>query len=195
MAKRPKSGKYLQVVHVGVMADVVMEAGALVWEAVVGRRGGALLGLGHGDHVIGSAPEEEGHDDRAPHVGEQVEERVRPVAQHGDGRGEARGQPRREPGGEPDGVQRAAQLVDQREGAEEGEERAEDRVEEGLPAEAVGHRAVQHGEADRAGQVDPRLEERDGLGRGARGGHNEHILGVAQDGVVEEDAEEPASAE
>ena len=58
MAKRPKSGKYLQVVHVGVMADVVMEAGALVWEAVVGRRGGALLGLGHGDHVIGSAPEE-----------------------------------------------------------------------------------------------------------------------------------------
>jgi hypothetical protein len=43
---------------------------------------------------------------------------------------------------------------------------------------------------DRARKVHPCLEKGDGFSRATGGGDNKDVLGVAQDGVVEENAEE-----
>ena len=76
------------------------------------------------------------------------------------------------------------------EGAKEGDEGEDDGVEERLPWENVGELGVEEHESDGHGQVDPGLEKGDDLGAAPLGGDHQHVLGVPQDGVVEEDAEE-----
>ena len=76
------------------------------------------------------------------------------------------------------------------EGAKEGDEGENDAVEESVPGEDVGELGVEEHEADGHREVDPGLEEGYNLGAAAFGRDDEHVLGVSEDGVVEEDAEE-----
>mmetsp|Transcript_26599 Transcript_26599/g.57882 ORF Transcript_26599/g.57882 Transcript_26599/m.57882 type:complete len:201 (+) Transcript_26599:1288-1890(+) len=87
----------------------------------------------------------------------------------------------------------AVGVQDEGEGSEEGQERRDHNIEESLGGEHVHELGVANHEANGHGKVDPSLQERNDLGTGAGGSHDEHILGIAEDGVVEEDAEEHES--
>jgi len=142
-------------------------------------------------YLIGKPPEEDGYDDAAPELGHDVEEAEAPDAEDGNGPEEAGAERGEESVGERGGVDGVAHGVEHvGEGPEEGDEGEDDGVEERLLGEHVGELGVEEHEADGHGQVDPGLEERDDLGAAALGGDDEHVLGVPQDGVVEEDAEE-----
>ena len=142
-------------------------------------------------YLIGKPPEEDGYDDAAPELGHDVEEAEAPDAEDGNGPEEAGPERGEEAVGERGGVDGVAHGVEHvGEGAEEGDEREDDGVEERLLGEDVGKLGVEEHEADRHGQVDPGLEKGDDLGAAPLGGDHQHVLGVPQDGVVEEDAEE-----
>jgi hypothetical protein len=142
-------------------------------------------------YLICKPPEKDGYDDTAPELGHDVEEAEAPDAEDGNGSEEAGPERGEEAISERSGVDGVAHGVEHvGEGAEEGDEREDDGVEERLLGEDIGELGVEEHEADCHGQVDPGLEERDDLGAAALGGDDEHVLGIPQDGVVEEDAEE-----
>jgi hypothetical protein len=142
-------------------------------------------------YLIGEPPEEDGYDDAAPELSHDVEQAETPDAEDGDGSEEAGSERGEETVGERGGVDGVAHGVEHvGEGAEEGDEGEDDGVEERLLGEHVGELGVEEHEANGHGEIDPRLEERDDLGAASLGGDDEHVLGVPQDGVVEEDAEE-----
>jgi len=58
--------------------------------------------------------------------------------------------------------------------------------EERLLGEDVSELAVKHHDSHSHGQVHPRLQEGNDLSATARGRHDEHVLGVTENGVVEE---------
>ena len=109
----------------------------------------------------------------------------------GDRRGKAQRQHAAQVRAERHRVQQIAHRVDDPcEAAEEAQERAEDRVEERLAAEAVGEAGIEHSERDGARKVHPRLQKGNRLRGAAWRRHDQHVLRVAKDGVVEEDAKE-----
>ena len=71
---------------------------------------------------------------------------------------------------------------------EECDERDDAGVEELLIGEGVGELGVDDGETDGHGQVYPCLQEGDDLSTGARGSDDEHIFGITENGVIEENA-------
>mmetsp|Transcript_5666 Transcript_5666/g.14450 ORF Transcript_5666/g.14450 Transcript_5666/m.14450 type:complete len:476 (+) Transcript_5666:346-1773(+) len=149
-----------------------------------------LLRLLHLHDLVGEAPEEHRHDDGAPQLCHHVEKAVRPIAYNCNGTHEPWSKFVEQVDTEFRRVKGVARGVhDERKGAEKNHERHEDRVEEPITVHQVGQASVDGGEADSCGQVDVRLEERDDLSARSGGSHDEHVFGVTQDGVVEEDAE------
>ena len=120
-----------------------------------------------------------------------VEDGESPVADDRDGRGESGGEERGEPVAEGMRVQECLLGIDEEgEADKEGEEGGDDAVEDLLARVLVGELRVEHGEGDRAREVDVSLQEGDDLGTRLWRRHDEHVLGVTQDGVVEEDGKE-----
>ena len=76
------------------------------------------------------------------------------------------------------------------ESAEKGEESTHDEVKDLVCRHLVGQVGVEDGESDGGRQVDVRLQEGDDLSTGVWGSDDQDILGVSEDGVVEEDEEQ-----
>lgn len=141
--------------------------------------------------LISEAPEKQRDDDAPPQLGHDIEQTKAPNPENGNRPEEAGSEDPEQPIGDSHGVDQITVGVEQEgEGAEEGDEGEHASVEELLPGQDVGELGVEEHEADGHGEVHPRLQEGDDLGAAALGRDHQHVLGVAEDGVVEQDAEE-----
>ncbi|RZR75374.1 hypothetical protein BHM03_00056025 [Ensete ventricosum] len=127
----------------------------------------------------------------SPQLRHDIEEAEAPNPQNRDRTKETRAERRQEPIGERGGMDGVAQRIQhERKGPEKGYERQNHGVEQGLLREHVRQLGVQQHEPYRHRQVHPRLQERDNLGAAPLGGHHQHVLGVPENGIIEENTEE-----
>ena len=148
-----------------------------------------LLGLINSGDLVGKTPEKHRHDNRAPQFSHHVEKAVGPVANNGNGTSETGTSSCKEVLAVFGRVKHIPERVQEEgESTEEGNEGDNASVEELLIVESVGELGVQDGETNGHGQVNPCLQERNNLSTGTRGGNNEYILGITENGVVEQNA-------
>ncbi|URE18442.1 hypothetical protein MUK42_10438, partial [Musa troglodytarum] len=142
-------------------------------------------------HLIGKPPEQDRNHHTSPQLRHDIEEAEAPNPQNRDRTKETRAERRQEPIGERGGMDGVAQRIQhERKGPEKGYERQNHGVEKSLLRKHVRQLGVQQHEPDRHRQVHPRLQERDNLGAAPLGGHHQHILGVPENGIIEENTEE-----
>lgn len=145
-----------------------------------------FLRLVHRRDLVREAPEQQTRHDAPPHLGHDVEEREAPIPHDRQRRPESLRERQRDFVHERVGVQRAhVGEDDEGEGGEEAEEGDGAGVEDVLLFHSVAELAVEGGESDRGREIDIRLDEGNDLRARPFGGHHQHVLRIAQNGVVE----------
>ena len=143
------------------------------------------------NYLIGKTPEEHRNHHTAPKLSHDIEQTEAPNPHNGKRAEKPRAERVEKLVGEGLRVNIVAERVqNEPKRPKEGDKRKNHSVKQGLLRQHIGQLGVEKHEPNRHRQVDPSLEERDNLCAASFGRHDEHVFGVSEDRIVEEDTEE-----
>ena len=150
-----------------------------------------LLGLINSGNLVGKSPEKHRHNNRSPELCHNIEKAVGPVADNSDWSGETSSHGVQQILAQGCWMKHITDWIEHKgKSSEESNEWDNACVEELLVGQHIGQLGVQHSEPNGHWKVHPCLQEGNNLSTGTWCSHNQHILGISQNGVVEQDAEE-----